>query len=266
MTPKPKYDPDSLERRGRGRAAQLSRRLGIEPGSLTGSRILEIGCGYGECTAAVITLYQADGIGIDPFPRWHKGPYTNLAETGCLLQIDATSPALLALDPFDYVQSYAVLEHIERPRVALENIYKVLKPDGRAYLYFNLYRGASASHLTAFIDLPWMHLILTEDEIRARMRTEHGLDRGPSWVNKLTHLHYLEYANAIGFRILKYWYERFELTDAFLEQYRTKLGPYPRDDLEKNFMHLVLERPDETRSELPVGQPAKVPATFRRVK
>jgi SAM-dependent methyltransferase len=77
-TARPRYDPESLEKRASGRIGELPRRLGIETSALRSARVLEIGCGNGECTAAIIDRFGADAYGIDIVPRWEGGPYASL--------------------------------------------------------------------------------------------------------------------------------------------------------------------------------------------
>jgi hypothetical protein len=137
-----------------------------------------------------------------------------------------------------------VFEHIERPVEALENVFAVLKPGGRAYLVFNLHLGASAGHLRGYLpDLPWIHLTHTDQEARAIMKKRFDRDRGFSWVNKFTDRDYIDHCKRIGFRILGVGYDRLPIDDVYYEKHRDKLGQYSKGDLSKNFMKMVLERP-----------------------
>lgn len=240
----PLYDTASLAKRGVGRAVELPRRLGVEPAALHNARILEVGCGNGECTAAVIHVYEADAYGVDIYPRWKGGHYEGLGSEGRLRLIDASGPEMAALKPFDFVHSYTVFEHLEKPRAALENIFKVLKPGGRAFLSFNLYLGASAGHLLGYLpDMPWIHLIHTEEEARAIMKKRYGIDRGFAWVNKWTDKDYLAVCREIGFRIEKYWYVKKAPDPEFYEAHKATLGKFSIIDLSKNFMNITLVRP-----------------------
>ncbi len=236
----PKYDEQSLLSRGwgRGRARELPRRLGVEPGRLHGARILEVGAGNGETTMAVREMYGADVLGVEPFPRYLNTTWATEPE---FLKADICD--VDGLEPFEFVHSYTVWEHIERPRQALKKVYDLMKPGGRAYLVYNLYRGATAAHLSTYIDIPWVHLLRTEQEIRTMMKARHGRDRGPSWVNKLTWAHYLAYFAEIGFEVEKVWYTLRKMEPEFYRQHEAMLKAYPIEDLERNFMHVTLVRP-----------------------
>lgn len=234
----PKYDLASLQQRGVGRAKELPRRLGVAAEDLQKRRILEVGCGNGETTVAVREMYNADVIGVEPFPRFQSRPW---AKDPIFVKADIVD--VVDIKPVDFVHSYTVWEHIERPKEALKSVFNLLKPGGRAYLAYNLYRGATASHLAKYIDIPWVHLLYTDAEIRQMMITQHGLDRGPSWVNKLTWAHYLAYFKEIGFETLKTWYTSHRMDSDFYRKHEDKLKAYPMEDLERNFMHVTIEKP-----------------------
>lgn len=238
MQPKFNYDVQSLHNRGRGRAGELPRRLGVSSEDLKNKKILEIGCGFGETTYYTRKIFDSNCIGIDPCPRWLNGPFK---ESNYYIE-----DSILTYNPencFDYIMSYTVWEHIDKPREALEKTFDLLCPAGTAYLNYNLYRGASASHLLNYLDIPWMHLLYSDEEIANMVLAKHGFKKYPAWVNKLTYAHYLHYFQVIGFEIIKVWYYRKKIDINFLEEHKDKLSPYPIEDLEKNFMHVVIRRP-----------------------
>ena len=240
----PLYDRDSLARRADGRVRELPRRLGVDSSALHKSRILEIGCGNGECTSAVIHVYQADGYGVDINPAWEGGCYRALHQEGRLMVMDASSPEITRLGAFDFIHSYTVFEHIEKPRETLSNIWHLLKPGGRAFLSFNLYLGASAGHLLGYLpDLPWIHLTHTDAEIREIMLNRYGINRGVSWVNKWRYQDYLNACSDLGFKVNKCWYVRKTPDSIFYQKHIDTLGKYEVADLSKNFMNLSIMRP-----------------------
>ncbi len=244
MTKIPKYDPTSLKQRAEGRIRQLPVRLKVTQFRFHGARILEVGCGNGECTDAAIRMLDADAYGIDIVPRWSSGPYAALGEAGRLFELDISDAAARNLLPFDFVHSYTVFEHIVNPRAALENIFHLLNPGGRAFLSFNLYLGASASHLRGYLpEMPWIHLTHSDQEVRKIMLERHGKDRGICWVNHFTDEDYKRSCNEIGFNTLGIGYIRIAIEDKYYEQHKDKLGKYSKKDLSKNFMNMLLERP-----------------------
>ena len=235
-----KYDHDTLKTRGEGRAKWFAGRLELSDETLRGARILEIGCGYGEFCAALEDVYHAEAVGVDPWPRINQGPY---AGRSFHKQIDITAEAALGLGLFDYAASFDVLEHVEDPKLALQNLFLLLKPGGRAFLKYNLHRGASAAHLVHLTNVPWCHLVMSDSAIEDLIEAKTGERRRPAWVNKATYAHYILWLNEIGFQTTKHWYVRQKMDREFFEKHRDILIRYPKDDLEKNFMCVILDKP-----------------------
>jgi len=228
-----KYDAVSLEERGKGRAQALAQRLGFPPERLVGKRFLEVGCGFGEHCAALREAYRADVVGIDPWPRIDDGPY---AGADFFVREDVTNDSVLTLGTFDFIVSYDVLEHVEAPKAALANIAKLLKPKGRAFLKYNLYRGKNASHIVHLTNLPWGQLLHTPDEM------ESLFGHRPAWVNKLTYAHYRQYLLELDFKIEAEGYVWAPIPEDFLRTHWEKLKAYPRDDLDRDFMLVRLRK------------------------
>ncbi|MBC2778658.1 class I SAM-dependent methyltransferase [Parasphingopyxis marina] len=235
-----RYDDASLIERGEARAKNVVNKLKLDPETLRGKRFLEIGCGFGEFCAAIEDLFGAAAVGVDPTPRSLKGPF---ADRPFYKRIDITSDEALTLGQFDHAASFDVLEHVENPKRALENIFAMLKPGGTAFLKYNLHRGASASHLIHQTGVPWCHLVMSDEEIEALTLERTGEARKPAWVNKATYAHYLIWFEEIGFIRRKTHYVTYPMEPAFYEQHREKLERYPMDDLEKNFMVVTVEKP-----------------------
>lgn len=234
------YDAASLESRGKGRARWFADRLKLGDADLRGARVLEVGCGFGEFSAAMEDQFNVEAVGIDPWLRFGQGPY---ADRTFHHPLDITSDEVLALGTFDYVASFDVLEHVEDPKRALTNIFQLLKPNGRAFLKYNLHRGANASHIVHHTNVPWCHLIMSDDEIEELTLARTGTRRTPAWVNKATYAHYLVWLAEIGFETMTTWYVRYPMDEAFYQQHRDILVRYPRDDLDKDFMCVTLRRP-----------------------
>lgn len=240
-----RYDFASLRERGIGRARSLPGIFKVEAEAFRGKRVIELGCGGGETTAAVISEFGAEAIGVDLSDRFERGPFREMT---CFRRLDIARKGVRALGKFDYVISFDCLEHVEQPFDALRNVKELLAPGGRAFLRFNLYRGASASHLMGFLNEPWIHLLETPEQIRERMLAKHGRDVGPAWVNKLTHHHYLEYFRRLGFES-RHWFRMHRMSDDFYQQHREKLRAYPREDLDRNFMNAILWLPEGVQDE-----------------
>jgi ubiquinone/menaquinone biosynthesis C-methylase UbiE len=109
-----------------------------------GEQILEIGCGTG-CDLLQFAKHGAHAIGIDITPehlRLARKRVQGLAE---VREGDATNLPFRD-ESFDYVYSHGVLHHIEAPRRVVEEIFRVLKPDGR----FNVHVYSLWSYYTLY--------------------------------------------------------------------------------------------------------------------
>lgn len=233
MTERQQYDKQSLIDRGIGRAQALPSRLGVEPEALRGKRILEIGCGFGEHCAAAREMFRAEVVGIDPWPRIDDGPF---AGGDFFVQEDITAPSVRTLGEFDFIASYDVFEHVEQPEKGIENVARLLRPGGVAFLKYNLYRGRSATHIVHRTNAPWAQLLLSPEEIEAR----YGI--APAWVNKLTYAHYLHYFARAGLSVEGEGYVWARIPDDFLQTHWEKLKAYPRDELDRDFMRVRLAK------------------------
>lgn len=212
-------------------------------GAMQDMRCLEIGCGRGESAVRLAQRLHCVVTGVDTqaYPEWpeHQGEHVRL------LEVDLTEKRVFAPASFDYIFSFAVLEHVQRPLSMLEVMFDLLKPGGQIYVTANLYRGPMASHCYREVFFPWPHLLF---ETSVFERFYRDLDRrqgvaAPAWVNKLTHLHYLEKVRQLGFEIVQCTYSTLPFDEDFYECFAEKLGCYPREDLEKDFINLRLRKP-----------------------
>ena len=89
-------------------------------------------------------------------------------------------------DSFDIVIAFDVLEHVGDPRLVFEEIARVLRPGGDAWLVFPTYLGARASHLDYLTQLPFLHRVFDPDtiidvvnEFLSANRDRYGVDPQP---------------------------------------------------------------------------------------
>jgi hypothetical protein len=152
--------------------------------------------------------------------------------------------------------STAVFEHVERPVETLRALRRILSPGGRAWLRFNLYPSAVASHRYDLVNFPWPHLLF-EDHVFAAYLEAHGISdpmRGTArehrfaWVNTMTVAHYLQACTEVGFETVSLNRRVRSIDIAFYRRFEDKLGRFPALDLETDFATLVLRRPSGRRS------------------
>lgn len=229
---------------GAKRAEMLERKIGI-----SGLRVLELGCGDGMLSRVLATDCGCEVVGVDiqPYESWTRPVEGKLTQ----LVHDVTTADNGTLGTFDRVVSFAVMEHVVHPTGALQAIYDMLRPGGKAYIYANLYRGAKASHRYREVFFPWPHLLFEQPVWRAFYLDLMGEPLQAAWVNKLTYDQYLGIAGRIGFTVKEHFPSAPYFDEEFYRRFEYRLAAYPKFDLMHDFIHLVLEKP---RTEAPGGE------------
>lgn len=244
LVPQPReITPQSLFAQADKRIAYLEKHFG----GMEGADVLEVGCGRGETAVRLAECGNCRVTGVDAnaYPEWSE----RQSDAVRLVEVDLTEHNPFAPESFDYIISFAVLEHVQQPLAMLEAMHGLLKPGGRMYMTANLYRGPMASHRYREVFFPWPHLLF-DDAVFIRFYRDRDGRQGvtPAWVNKLTHLHYLDKVQRLGFEILKCTYSTRPFDQDFYECFAEKLGRYPKEDLEKDFINLMLRKPDTSSS------------------
>jgi ubiquinone/menaquinone biosynthesis C-methylase UbiE len=88
-------------------------------------RLLVVGCGSGVEAAVLAKELAAEVIGIDIVEKFDAE-----AATFATLQKGDAMQLEFAEASFDFVYSFHALEHIEKPKMAIQEIFRVLKHDG----------------------------------------------------------------------------------------------------------------------------------------
>jgi SAM-dependent methyltransferase len=234
-----KRDQKSQREKAEARIQRIQRELDMD---FDDRVVLDLGCGHGWLPSLLPELGGARrAIGVDPrrYETWseHSDPRVELVEA------DLSVDEVVEEGSVDCVISGAVLEHVSRPIEMLEAIHRVLAPGGRAWLYFNLYRGPSASHRYNEVPFPWPHLLFDDAVCRAYYKQEHGRRNVPfAWVNRMTIGGYVQTVDEVGFRIIDVKRRVVPIDVGFYQRFEDELGRYPALDLETDFATLVLEK------------------------
>ena len=207
-----------------------------------GKRVLEIGCGAGYEVWFLAHHFGADAYGVDVVER--QGWATLAGDRVHYECADITQKNPFPPDTFDRVISFSVWEHVHHPYKALEELYKMMKPGGLAWVSANLYRSAVGSHLYRDILFPWPHLLFSDDVIKQFYERRGEKPKGASWVNKLTWDHYERFFEQIGFTVKMQRFSEREIDEEFYKRFEDVLGRYPRWDLSKDFFNVVLAKPE----------------------
>jgi SAM-dependent methyltransferase len=81
-------------------------------------------------------------------------------------------------DAFDVVVTWSVFEHVARPVPMLNEIYRILKPDGVLFLQlWPFFYSEHGGHLWPHYDEPFPHLVHADEAIRDKIRGRSGTDR-----------------------------------------------------------------------------------------
>ena len=239
IVPKPRgFSTDELTDQAARRVGSISKRV-----ELTGTRVLEVGCGRGHLGQQLTERFDATYVGVD-IVEYHEW-----AETGTgvdFVRRDITAEDSADLGQFDVIVSLAVLEHVVHPHAMLMAMFERLLPGGVLYLAAQLYRGPKASHRYRQVYFPWPHLLFGDDVWRDFYRKVHGREETFSWVNKLTYAQYLTYFDLLGFRQQKLWLTPSTFDADLYTRFEDVLSRYPRFDLSHDFIYAVLERPEKS--------------------
>lgn len=208
---------------------------------LAGRRVLEFGCGAGYEVWTLAHRYDADAAGIDIDERraWEalRSPRVQL------VRADLATEQPFPADEFERVISFSVFEHVTHPHASAAELFRILRPGGLAWISANLYRGPMASHRYREVTFPWPHILFQDDVFREFYRRRGDPPNAASWVNRLSWLDYEAMFRRIGFRMRSLRFSERPIDEAFYRRFESVLGRYPRWDLERDFFHVVLEKP-----------------------
>lgn len=233
----PTYDAAALERAARRRIAWVHNTV-----DLRGKRTLEVGCGNGFEVWALAHNLGSDAHGVDVV---QYGPWDQLAGDNVHFECaDMSAANPYPHDYFDRILSFTVWEHVTHPYGMLKAVFDVLKPGGIAWIRANLFAGPQASHRYRDIYFPWPHLLFSDDTIR-EWDAKHGRQpRGSAWVNRLSWLHYDYYVREIGFEVIRRTFTEAPIDEEFYQRFHDALSRYPLADLRRDYILMVLRKPD----------------------
>lgn len=210
---------------------------------LTGLKVLEIGCGGGYVTYLLAHKYKCDVVGVDIYRNDNWEIFER--EKGIkFLVFDICQENILIGEKFDLVVSFVAWEHIKKPFEALFQTKKLMKEDGKFYLYAWLYRSPMASHLYRHIFFPYPHLLFDPDLVK-EYALSLGVEQG--WIdsfynnNKLTYAEYKEYFRILGYNVVDEFLKFRSLDVDFYKRFEDKLGLYPVYDLTLDYFAVILE-------------------------
>ena len=132
---------------------------------LAGKDVLDFGSGYGGRTVEYARRLGPRSVwGVEPFEHVIDQSRQYAADEGVrnvefLVCGHTTIP--LPAESIDVVLSYDVLEHVADPPKSFDEIWRVLRPGGFAFVVFPVYFGAFSHHLDYISLLPGLHWIFS---------------------------------------------------------------------------------------------------------
>ncbi|MCO6161315.1 bifunctional 2-polyprenyl-6-hydroxyphenol methylase/3-demethylubiquinol 3-O-methyltransferase UbiG [Flavobacterium sp. NRK F7] len=186
--------------------------------------VLEIGCGIGRGLEIVVkkgTTYT----GIDKNKKLIEEQIQNFPENSF---IHGTVPPLLEIENerFDTVISFHVIEHIEKDDLFLEEIYRVLKPNGTLILSTpnkNKTITKNPWHIREYTDLELLQLfsstqfkLISKKGISGNEKVNHYFQMNTKTTQKIIKLDFLNLRNHLPSSLFKIVYEFFNRINRFL--------------------------------------------------
>lgn len=187
----------------------------------------------------------------------HNAASNKNKKIGCVKFVeDDICASSLPSDYFDLVCSWQLLEHVQRPKEALEQMHRILKPGGLAFHQYNPFFCLDGGHSLCTLDFPWGHARLDHKdflryltEIRPQeLEVAHRFYQYN--LNRMTLSELEQYVNNTGFEILSLikWsnMKHFRmLNEMILKQVSLAFPRIGAVDLVTPNVWLLLRKPDK---------------------
>jgi ubiquinone/menaquinone biosynthesis C-methylase UbiE len=150
---------------------------------------------------------------------------------------------------FDFVFSLNAFEHIPNPGRALQEISRVLKPGGHAFLQFTpLYYSDAGHHLFGLTDIPWVHLLNDRAAIKKIIldagKIPNEVDNILDTLNGYSVRQFLEIFDKTDIEVLeRHMHKGFSLQGAGQSnEFMQLITKYPEEDLITSGMSVILRK------------------------
>jgi SAM-dependent methyltransferase len=154
-------------------------------------RVLDWGCGFGQVTA-LLREHGVDAVAFDYRPEVEAPTTERLERFPEIVAHVSPDPVALPFEDgsFDAVLSCGVLEHVHDPDGSLEEIRRVLRPNGTFYVTNLPNRYSYTEKLARLLGL-YYHGLLPDDRVYTRRTARALLERHGFDVRELRLVHML---------------------------------------------------------------------------
>lgn len=193
-----------------------------------GKTVVDIGCGAAGKSLFYASLGAEKVYGLEILEKYRAEAEALAAEKGLsdrFSYICGDSAAMPFADGFaDTVIVNDAMEHVGDPEKTLQEILRILKPGGRAFINFPPYYHPMGAHLTDAIYIPWVHCFFPDkvlieayehlvaplpdgaERVKFRISRNAQGEEYFSYINKMTIRRYQRILQTLGIQP-EYWYE-----------------------------------------------------------
>lgn len=184
-------------------------------GLVSGKRIVDFGCGFGDQSVALVKKHGCSVVGIDSSPATLRRARERARARGVSSESLCFAEAVSAdmLGRFHAVISQNSFEHFANPARVLEDMASLLKEDGVVLITFGPpWLAPYGSHMYFFCRAPWVNVFFPEEtvmSVRARFRQD-GAKRYEDAELGLNRMTIAKFESIVSASSLKMKYKNYE--------------------------------------------------------
>ena len=150
------------------REAELRKHLcgNFDLEEVRGRHVLDFGCGTGALAFHLIQLGAARVLGVDLSPDLVDRARARARQEGLAAAAFrvARNPGRIDCrdESFDLICCFDVLEHVMFPGRVVGEWRRVLRPEGKVWIWWSHWRSPYGHHLASLVPVPWAHVLVSE--------------------------------------------------------------------------------------------------------
>lgn len=127
--------------------------------------VLDVGCGAGGKSLYYLSLGAKSVTGIDVveyYEQESKELCNELGLEGFTFFVQDAAKTNFADNSFDTIIMNDAMEHVSKPKEVLNEMFRILKPNGKLYVNFPPYNHPYGAHLSDVIGIPWVQALFSD--------------------------------------------------------------------------------------------------------